>query len=180
MSMLGIATLNEVVNKDGESRANIILDKLREGIISSLHQKEGSEQKDGMDLALCVLDINSKQVEFAGAYNPLLILRNDEIIQVKADRMPIGISRKASDAFTSQTINVQQGDMLYMFSDGYPDQFGGEKGKKLKSVGFKKILMDIHKLPVSEQEQELDKRFKEWKGRYEQIDDVIVVGIRIT
>ncbi|PLX12791.1 MAG: hypothetical protein C0594_01955, partial [Marinilabiliales bacterium] len=180
MSMLGIATLNEVVNKDKNLVASDILNELRKGIISSLHQTEEEiEAKDGMDISLCVLDTNKKHMQFAGAYNPALVLRNNEIEKIKADPMPIGIHRNMNNSFTDNEYDLQEGDVVYIFSDGYADQFGGPKGKKLKIKKFKEYLLEIHQKPMEEQKAILDERFEEWKGNTEQIDDVLVVGFRV-
>jgi len=180
MSMLGISFMNEIVNKSDTTQANEILNQLRGDVISSLGQtgQEG-EAQDGMDLALCVIDTITMKVQYSGAYNPLYIIRNGELIEYKADKMPIGIHKEKSDPFKNNDIDIQIGDALYMFSDGYVDQFGGIKQKKFMTKNFKELLMRINKKPMKEQGEILEKTLKEWMGNVEQIDDILVMGLRI-
>jgi serine phosphatase RsbU (regulator of sigma subunit) len=187
MSMLGIAFLNEIVNKEDELYANEILNKLRDYIIKSLHQSrsmdEGEEHtKDGMDIALCIIDYTSMTLQFAGAYNPLILIRNKELTEVKADKMPIAYSDDHGEKkFTNNLISLFSGDCIYMFSDGYADQFGGsdEKCKKYSGKRLKSTLLEICDLPMKEQEKIMAQTYDEWKGPNEQIDDVLLIGIRI-
>jgi len=141
MSMLGVAFLNEIVSKNRKLTAGDILDQLRSQVIHSLHQtgREG-ENQDGMDVALLILDRNNMSVEFAGANNPLFIYRNSELIELKSDKMPIGIHTRVNQPFTNHSEKLKKGDMLYAFTDGFPDQFGGPDGKKFMIKNFKKIL----------------------------------------
>jgi len=187
MSMLGISFLNEIVNKEEVLQANHILNRLRENVKRSLRQTgKENEAKDGMDLALCIIDMETMQLQFAGAYNPLYILRNEEIIRVKPDRMPIGIYLREKESFTNNIVDIQKGDLLYIFSDGFVDQFGGEKDQKIRSNVFKEILVKNNKKSMEEQKEELVKyldywmSFKDKKGKqYKQVDDILVVGIEI-
>ncbi|MCF6184899.1 MAG: SpoIIE family protein phosphatase, partial [Bacteroidales bacterium] len=133
MSMLGISFLNEIVNKEEILQANIILNRLRENVKKSLRQTgKENEAKDGMDIALCIIDKKEMKIQYAGAYNPLLIIRNEEISRIKADRMPIGIYLREKESFTNNIIDIHKGDLLYIFSDGYVDQFGGETDSKIR------------------------------------------------
>jgi len=179
MSMLGIAFLNEIVNKEGIVKPNEILNRLRQQVVNQLHQGEEGESKDGMDVSLYVIDHKNMKVGFSGAYNPLYIIRDNEVIQLKADRMPIGYHIKIDTPFTMQEIDLQKGDCLYNSSDGYPDQFGGPDERKFMTKRFKQLLLDIHQKPMAEQKQILDKTIDEWRGDIEQIDDIIVIGVRI-
>jgi len=180
MSMLGISFLNEIVNKGDSTLPNDIMNNLRDNVVNSLHQTgEEGEQQDGMDLALCVIDNDKTKLWFAGAYNPLYIYRNDELIEIKPDKMPIGIHKEKSDSFTNNEIPIQEGDVLYMFSDGYVDQFGGPKAKKFMSKKFKELLLSIYQKPMKEQRDILDTTIEDWKGNVEQIDDILVIGIRV-
>ncbi|MGE4287964.1 MAG: SpoIIE family protein phosphatase [Salinivirgaceae bacterium] len=182
MSMLGTAFLNEIVNKNDITHSQLILEQLRERVISSLHQDISQDMeysRDGMDIAVCILDIVDNSLEYAGANNPIYIVRNKELIELKADKIPIGIHEFCNEPFTSHRIDVFQGDNIYMFSDGYADQFGGTKGKKLKYNNFKKILLEINELPIEERERILNKKFVDWMGNQEQIDDVLVMGFTI-
>ncbi|WP_462281816.1 SpoIIE family protein phosphatase [Salinivirga cyanobacteriivorans] len=181
MSMLGVAFLNEIVVRDKTLTTNAILDRLREYVIKSLKQTgEEGGSKDGMDIALTIINHDTLEAEFSGAYNPLYVLRDGEIETIKADRMPIGYHIKVDTPFTRKEVKLQKGDRLYMFSDGYPDQFGGEDGRKYMSKRFKRKIIETGTLSMSEQKQALDESIEEWKGdRYEQIDDIIVIGVQI-
>ncbi|MCF6240698.1 MAG: tetratricopeptide repeat protein [Bacteroidales bacterium] len=192
MSMLGISFLNEIVNKyDPESgevmRAHIILNHLRNAVKTSLRQTgSDDEAKDGMDMALIVMDKERKTLQYAGAHNPLFIIRNGELLQYKADKMPVGIYIREKESFTNHEIHLQKGDIVYMFSDGYVDQFGGEKGKKFMIANLRKLLLEIHHLPMNEQKNILEQKFDSWisytdvKGEvYRQIDDVLIIGFRV-
>ncbi|NPA67622.1 MAG: SpoIIE family protein phosphatase [Chlorobi bacterium] len=187
MSMLGMSFLNEIVNKEGILQANVILNRLRENVKKSLRQTgKENEAKDGMDIALCIIDKDEMKLQFAGAYNPLLLLRNGEITRIKADRMPIGIYLREKESFTNNIIDLEKGDLLYIFSDGYVDQFGGEDDSKIRSANFKKILLENHKKPLDEQKAALVKFLEDWMNhtdktgrKYKQVDDILVVGIEI-
>lgn len=180
MSMLGVSFLNEIVNRHEVTSANVILNNLRRDIKKTLGQKgQEGEAKDGMDIALCVIDIENMKMQYSGAYNPLYLFRNNELMEVKADRMPIGIYIKEKESFTNNEIDLQKGDVFYIFSDGYQDQFGGEDGQKFKTKNYKQFLLEIHQKPMAEQREILDKRIDEWRGDWEQIDDIIILGIRV-
>ncbi len=186
MSMLGVAFLNEIVGKEDEVYANEILNKLREHVIRSLHQTgrsgEEGDTKDGMDIALCIVDYPSMTLQYAGAYNPLVLIRNYELQEIKADKMPVAYSDfHGNKTFTNNLIPLVAGDCIYMFSDGYADQFGGyeEKSKKFSSKRLKTTLLKVCDLPMREQEQIMAQKYDEWKGDHNQIDDVLLVGIKI-
>ncbi len=181
MSMLGVSFLYEIVNKEGILEPAKILNMLRELIKVTLSQTgKQNEQKDGMDISLSVLDMGRMKLEWAGAYNPLYLIRNKELIEYKADKMPIAIHVNDHQGFTNHQIDIQPGDAFYMFSDGYPDQFGGEDGRKYMSKRFKQYLVDISHLPMSEQKDLLHKEHFDWRsGNYEQVDDIIVFGVRV-
>jgi len=180
MSMLGVAFLNEIVNKPDVIHASQVLEQLREKVIASLHQTGRSgEAQDGMDIALCAINTETKICEYAGANNPLYLIRNNELTEIKADKMPIGIHIRSGEPFTNNVIQLQTGDCIYLFSDGYIDQFGGEHGKKFMSKNFKNFLLEIHQYPMSEQRQMLDDKLINWMGEIEQIDDILVMGIQI-
>lgn len=178
LSILGIALLNEIVSH-GIVQPHEILNRLKREIIKSLHQRglEG-EAKDGMDIAVCVFDFQNRQLQYAGAYNPLVMIRNNEINQYKANKMPVGIYFYDKGSFKSHQISLQKGDVFYIFSDGFSDQFGGEKGSKFKSRNFKKLLREIHLLPMNEQKNKLQNSLTTWRGKYNQLDDILVVGIK--
>ena len=184
MSMLGIAFLNEIVSEETDDfescSSSMILDDLRDRIKNSLRQTgEDDHTKDGMDMAIVILNTDTNAIQFAGAYNPLYIVRNKKLTEVKADRMPVGVYLKDSEPFSNKRAQLQEGDILYLFSDGYYDQFGGDLGRKFMKNKFRELLEDISDKPMTEQKQLLEDTFNEWKGENEQSDDVIVAGIRI-
>lgn len=180
MSMLGVSYLNEIVNMMDEVDAGELLNQMREYVIHSLRQKETEgESKDGMDMALCIIDTRGQTLQFAGANNPLYLLRNGELIETRGDKMPIGIHARDDQSFTKHTIDLRDGDSIYLFSDGYADQFGGPEGKKFKYKPFKNLLISNNHLPMDEQKKVLDQTFMSWKGDLPQIDDVVVIGIKL-
>lgn len=188
MSMLGTSFLNEIVMEFyTELNAADILNRMREEIKKHLHQEAGSKMvKDGMDMALCAIDYETMELQFAGANNPLFIIKyNDgvyasEVLELVPDKIPIGVHLKEKASFTNHTVEVNKGDMLYVFSDGYIDQFGGESGDKFKKKRFKDLLLRVVDLPLSEQKVELEKELAIWMGdRYSQIDDITVVGVKV-
>lgn len=180
MSMLGVSFLNEIVNRQETPVANLILNDLRASVKSTLKQtgKEG-ETKDGMDMALVILDKKNNTLQYSGAYNPLYLIRNGELLETKADKNPIGIYIKEKDSFTNNDISLQKGDTFYIFSDGFVDQFGGEKNTKFKSKRFKEMLVELQEKPMIEQKEILDRTVDEWRGEIPQIDDIIIVGVRV-
>ena len=181
MSMLGISFLNEIVLKREIETASKILNELRQNIKFILSQTGVvGEQRDGMDMALCIIDYEAMELQFAGANNPLCLVRAGEMIEYKADKMPVGIyvTGKEKD-FTNHLIPLQNGDMLYLFSDGYHDQFGGEDNSKFKSKPFKQLLTKLSAMPVEQQKELLIETHERWKGNWNQLDDILVIGIRI-
>jgi len=180
MSMLGISFLNEIINQQKETQSHEILNQLRTKVKTTLGQtgKEG-EAKDGMDIALMVIDFNQMTLQFSGAYNPLYLVRNGEVEVIKADKNPIGIYIKEKETFTQNIVPVQTGDTLYIFSDGYIDQFGGPHQMKFTSNRFRDLLLTIQDKPMAEQKEILNTTIDEWRAGYEQIDDILVLGIKI-
>ena len=180
MSMLGITFLNEIINKNPKIAANEMLNELRTHIISSLRQTgKSGESRDGMDIALCIVNNNSKTLEYAGANNHLYLIRNNEFTEIKADRIPIGIHRRAKESFTNNKVDIETDDIVYIFSDGYTDQFGGEDGRKFLPANFKNLLISIHQKPLSVQKQILEDNFEQWRGDHKQLDDILVIGFKI-
>ncbi|MEN8121306.1 MAG: SpoIIE family protein phosphatase [Bacteroidota bacterium] len=187
MSMLGVSFLNEIVNKLDTVHANLILNELRDSIKNSLRQTgKDNEAKDGMDLALCIIDYDNLQLEYSGAFNSLYLIRDNELIKYDADRMPIGIYIKEKESFTNHIVDLKKGDNFYIFSDGYVDQFGGERGSKIMAKRFRNILLENHQKPVYEQKAVLEKFIDEWQAHidgngetYKQIDDILVIGMRV-
>ncbi len=179
MSMLGQAFLNDIIRKKEVTKASQILNLLRDEIKLSLQQKGvKGEQKDGMDMAICVIDTQSNQLQFAGAHNPLIMVRSRKLTEIKADRMPVGIHIKERE-FTNHTLQLQKEDQLYIFSDGFADQLGEESQKKYKSKPFKKLLLSNSDLSMAEQKEKLITVYQQWKGTIKQTDDIVIIGVKI-
>lgn len=178
MSILNISSLEKSIETNHEPAA--ILNSARKIIIERL-KKDGSEQggKDGMDVSLIILNREKTILSYAAANNPVLIVRDKEVTELQADKMPVGKHDKDDVSFTRHTFILRPGDMIYCATDGFPDQFGGPKGKKFMFKKMKELLSDISGLSPYEQHQRISKVFKEWKGNLEQVDDVTIVGIRV-
>lgn len=169
--------LNRAVREFNLSEPAKILDKVTELVIETFDQSDDNI-KDGMDIALCSLDINSNELQFSGANNSLYIIRNGELIETKSDKQPIG-KYMNTKPFTNHKIAVSKEDKIYLFTDGYADQFGGEKGKKFKYKQFKELLLKNNNETMNLQLDLLANSFNDWKGDLEQIDDVCVIGVKI-
>ena len=179
MSMLGIGFLNEVVAEGREVNSAKILNKLRSKIINALEQKGGTQQKDGMDMALCKLNLKTRTLEYAGANNPLVHISEGKLSYIKGNSQPVGLSVIDNKPFTNHKIKLKKGDMIYVYSDGYQDQFGGTKGKKYMVKKFKTFLTEISNLPIEEQRVKIQEEFYDWKAKHEQVDDILVIGVKI-
>lgn len=182
MSMLGMNSLNTIVKVRGTTDPGAILNDLRASVVRSFADKGPNAAKDGMDICLLTIDNEANKLLFAGAYNSLIQIRNGELTEYKVDKFPCALSDQYEKGimFTTQTIDMQKGDCYYFFSDGYCDQFGGEDGqKKFMKARFKRHLLEICNLPMEEQGEILNKIHLEFKGETSQIDDILVIGIRI-
>lgn len=181
MSMLGTALLNEIINEKEIYEPADILDLLKFKIIMALRQSENvNEAKDGMDIALCRIDKTTNELTFSGANNSMHLLRCERLIELKGDKQPIGISHfNTTQQFIQQSLTLQKGDLIYLFTDGYPDQFGGELGKKFKYKKLEELLISIHHKEMNEQLLLLEKVHKDWKGNLDQVDDICILGIKI-
>jgi len=178
MSMLGVTMINELVNGKGIVRPDEILNLLRDGIIDSLKQSIDEDRvKDGMDMTISVIDFKKDKLQFAGANNPLCIVRRGELETYRGDKMPVAIHYKMGE-FALHEIDLKKDDCIYMFSDGFGDQFGGPNQKKFMVKNLKEKLVEISTLPMIKQGEELDIVFEDWKGDNPQIDDVTIIGIR--
>ncbi len=178
MSLLGIAYLNEIVRTKTKTPAQV-LEQLRSKIKTALHQRaEAVEQKDGMDIAFLSIDLITKKLEYAGAYNPLVIIRQNELQILKADRQPIGVYPIESD-FNNQEFQLERNDSLYLFTDGFSDQIGGNNNRKFMIKNLKELIFSIRELPMTEQKNNIENVLKQWKGSNEQIDDILIVGLKI-
>ncbi|MDY0083999.1 MAG: SpoIIE family protein phosphatase, partial [Ignavibacteriaceae bacterium] len=198
MSMLGISYLREIVMKEYITHPGVILRKLRKEIVKSLNQKdELGAPRDGMDMALISINHDTNVIQFAGAHNPVYIISKElqkqdnkaiqeyslngveeKLFEIKPDKMPIAIYYKM-DPFTNHEIQLHKGDQIYMFSDGYVDQFGGEDKKRFMNGALRELLLKIAHKPMDQQKEIIENTFDFWKGDYEQIDDVVVVGVKI-
>lgn len=181
LSMLGISQLNEILAIDKDFKAHEVLNLLRTRVKGTLIKEGHSEDetKDGMDIALCIIESDFSKLQYAGANNPLYIIRNKEVIEFDADKMPIGSYVAAKESFTNNEIDLKKGDVLYLFSDGYRDQLGGPQQKRLKSNAFRQQLLNIHDKPMKKQKELLEEFLDNWKGNNEQVDDIMVFGIKI-
>jgi serine phosphatase RsbU (regulator of sigma subunit) len=179
MSIMGISFLNEILSIRGPIRSSRILNLLRERVMKALHQRGYElENKDAMDMALCVFHPRSGELQFSGANNPLYHIRNKVLTEIKSDKMPVGIDAIEESSFTNHTLQLKPGDIVYLFSDGYPDQFGGTENKKFKYGPFRELLIRISDMEMEEQQKELDKVMAKWKGNEFQVDDILVLGLR--
>jgi serine phosphatase RsbU (regulator of sigma subunit) len=178
MSILNISSLEKSI--ETKNTPSEILNETRKIIINRL-KKDGSAEggKDGMDASLVILNKAKTKLYYAAANSPVWILRNGEILELEPDKMPVGKHDRDSIPFTQNEVNLQNGDLIYTFTDGMPDQFGGPKGKKYKYTRLKEFLISISNLSMHEQKERLHLEFKNWKGDLEQVDDVCIIGIRI-
>ena len=179
MSVICSNALNEVVVNNRIHQSDKILNETRKVVKRNLKTRKNQERKDGMDIALVSINYETMELWYSGAYNSAWIYRHGEMIVLAADKQPVGVFENETD-FTQQHLQLQKGDVIYLFSDGFADQFGGVNGKKFKYKPFRELLLSIAELPTKEQQMKLDGFFENWKGVYDQTDDVCVVGIRIT
>jgi serine phosphatase RsbU (regulator of sigma subunit) len=178
MSMLGVTMLNEIVNEKHILMPDQIIENLRQGIIKSLNQvAEEDSIKDGMDIAICVVDFDSNILWYAGANSPLYLIRGTELFNYRADKMPVAIHYRMTP-FTLHKIELQKGDTFYIFTDGYCDQFGGAKQKKFMSMQLRETLVAISGIPMIQQGERLNEIFEGWRGESPQVDDVTMIGVR--
>lgn len=180
MTMVGYTHLNEIVNNSNKTEPHLMLNDLRTIIINMLHQKgKIGEVSNGMDIALCVLNISNNSIQYSGANNPLYIIRVDGKLDIiEADKMPVGIYINNERSFSCKTFQLNRGDNLYLFSDGYPDQFGGPDSKKFKYSRFRELLVNISDKSSDEQLSIIDQTMKTWMGNSEQVDDMLILGIK--
>lgn len=179
MSMVGTALLKQIILQNKFTDPAKILNELNEGIVEALRQKENSSH-GGMDIAMCVIDKKEMTLRFAGANRPLHIVRNFNTELIKPDKLPIGgFNADENRTFNSQLVALEKGDNIYLYSDGYADQFGGMEGKKIMTKKFRELIQNMHDSPMKAQHETLLNFFNNWKGRYEQVDDVLVIGVLV-
>ena len=180
MSMLGNSFLNEIVVDKRIYKPDEILNRLREKVISALEQKGESSQQDGMDISVAVWNKVENKFEFSAANNSGILIRDGEVVDLAADKMPVGKYLGKENPFTIQSFELKKGDTIYLFTDGFADQFGGDKGKKLKYRNFVNLLLELSSGNMQFQESLLRQKFKDWKGDLSQTDDVCVLGVRVS
>jgi len=181
MSILGITFLNEIVGKMDPPRAASILDELRELVIRALGQTgKRDEAREGMEMAVCVVDFQRHLVQFSGAFRPMYLFSGGELTVIKGDRMPVGIYGEEMTPFSNQEIPFREKEIIYLFTDGYVDQIGGLDRKTFKTVRFKKLLEEICLRPMKEQQSILREEIEIWRAGREQIDDILILGVELT
>lgn len=180
MSMLGISLLNEISGQYSGQPINEIMDELRDQVIASLGQTgDKYEARDGMEMGLVAINPRTREIQFTGAMHNLYTFRKGELVVIRGDRMPVGIHSEGSTLFSSHKLKLDRGDALYMFSDGYADQFGGKYRKKYGSARLKTLLTQLQQNIMHDQKEAIKKEFDQWKGDQEQIDDVLMIGIKL-
>jgi len=180
VSMLGISALSKIVGRTNVPKANVILNELRDEIINLLNPAGSADKRqDGMDIALAIINTKINTIEFAGAFNSLYLIHEGQLTEIRADRMPIGLYGKLENIFTSKILKYSSGDSIYMFSDGYSDQFGGSDDSKFKNKNLKNLLIRISGKTMEEQERIIDETHLNWKGSNYQVDDILIVGIKL-
>jgi PAS domain S-box-containing protein len=179
LSLIGYFLLNDIVRSRKIAEPGIILDLLDEGVTKTLRQDEDATTKDGMDIALCKINMNTREVEYAGAHRPLYAMKNGIMEEVKGNKFPIGGGiYKNQTNFTNTKLTMSKGDSIYFSSDGFPDQFGGPEGRKFGPKKVREIIERVHKLPMSEAYQVFDDEWENWRGEHKQTDDVLLIGIK--
>ncbi len=178
LSLIGSFLINQIINQQNISEPSLILDILNVEIVSALKQKEG-ELNDGMDISVCTYNAGKMELQYAGANRPLWLIRNNELMTFDANKFPVGgLQDFHDDKFKQHVIALEKNDTVYIFTDGYADQFGGEHGKKLMTKRLKEVLLSIQHLTMSEQQVFLKNYLDNWKGNNEQVDDVLMIGMR--
>jgi serine phosphatase RsbU (regulator of sigma subunit) len=178
ISMMGATYLNEITNRTDLNKASDVLNVLRDEVAHMLKTDDDIESRDGMDIAFCALNKETLELQYSGAHHPLYLFREGKFTIIEGDRMPIGVSRRKKD-FTNHHIQLKKGDTLYMFSDGFADQFGGEDGRKYLIKRFRQLLKLIHKESMEHQKEVLENEYIVWKGEFDQVDDILIIGLRI-
>jgi serine phosphatase RsbU (regulator of sigma subunit) len=179
MSILGLSLLNNLIRETQTPEAGDLLNRLRVKMIHALRQDDQEQDnRDRMDISLCIWDKNQHKLQYAGAYQPLYLLREGELLEYKADRLPVGVDSRLDQTFTTHHIPVEAGDMVCLFTDGYPDQLSYDQMEKMKIGRFKELIREISTLNPPEQKIKLEEYFDRWKGPNPQTDDVLVMGVK--
>ncbi len=179
LSIVGHNAINQTVNEMGILQPSKVLDSMNTIIKKILHQDKGSDIRDGMDMALCTFDKNSNVLEYSGANNPLYVVSDGKLSITKASKLTVGsMEEEKVEPPINHSIQLKKGDCFYIFSDGFADQFGGKDNKKFKTSRFQDLLVSVNSLSMAEQQKKIQKTFKDWIGNNEQVDDILVIGIR--
>ncbi len=181
MSIIGIELLRKLVITQKIEEPAEVLNELNKNFAEIFKDVENITLRDGMDIAFCTIDKGSRILEFAGAFNPLYLIRDNKITEIKGDRFSVGLEdyENGSQSFTNHHIQLHKNDMIYIFTDGYSDQFGGPEGKKFKYRRFRHLLLSMHKKPLKEQRDYLEWSIEDWKGENDQVDDILIIGMKI-
>lgn len=180
MSILGISFLNEIMQSGFDMNANRVLNLMREKVMKALNQTgNGVETKDSIDIGLCIIDCLTGKLQYSGANRPLIMVRNGELTEFKADKMTIGVAPLRENSFTMFSLDTLAGDTFYLFSDGFSDQFGERTDKKFKHKQFRRTIESVQGLDMAKQKEQLESAFNEWKGSTQQIDDVLIFGFQL-
>ncbi len=179
MSLVGHNVLKDIIKNTSATKPSEILDAMREGVITTMTVDESKQAKDGMDMTLCAINYEKMELQYAAAFNPKCLIRNGELILYPANKFPIGAFIGEKTNFDNHVIPLQKGDQIFIFSDGYADQFGGPSGKKFMVGNFRKLLAQIAPLSSPEQREKLDETLLSWQGGQEQVDDVLVIGVKV-
>jgi serine phosphatase RsbU (regulator of sigma subunit) len=180
MSMIGSTLLQDIVTRQRITKPSEILHLLDRQIFSTLNQNvELGVSNDGMDVVVCEFSLKTRHVRFASAMRPVILVLDGESYYIKGNRLSVGGESVIEKFFDDQEYYLNEGDTIYFFSDGLPDQFGGTDGKKMKIARFKKLIEQTSKLPMDNQQEFISKFFYEWKGTFDQVDDVLLMGIKV-
>ena len=180
MSLIGFEILDKIINDQGIEQPAEILNILSKAIeVTFSNEEEDITLRDGMDIAFCVIDRKERMLQYAGAFNPLYLLRDNTLTEIRGDRMSVGISEEHQpSSFTNHVIPLEKDDVIYIFSDGYADQFGGPQGKKFMYRRFRHMLLTIHPLNMKDQKSFLEESIEGWMGNLDQVDDILIIGIK--
>lgn len=179
MSLIGLEFFRQIIDTQGVSKPSQVLNEINRNFDLIFDNLDDLNMRDGMDLAFCVIDTHTNKLQYAGAFNPIYIIRNGEIIEIKGDKHLLGPDLGyGRSPFSNHEFQLEKDDILYMFSDGYADQFGGPEGRKFKYRRFRHLLLSIYKQPMEMQKQILENSINDWKGNFEQVDDILVMGVK--
>jgi len=180
MSLVGHNILKDIVTNTNLKKPGEMLSQMRDQVIKTLHaDTDGNRAKDGMDMTLCSLNRKTLELQYAAAYNALYVVRNEELIEYPANKFPIGAFIGDKKNFDNHVVQLQKNDTIYLFSDGYADQFGGERGKKFMVGNFRKLVLKVSASPISEQKAIFEQTISDWQGEREQVDDILLMGVRV-